>query len=324
MTFIGDASSRFGSRPAIITAKEEITYSELNQLLKKPSDNPIIKQLSKLQENPSAIYIPTSGTTSKPKIAHLTQETLISSAYSVNEKLQITKHDRYLLALPLNHVAGLAILYRCALSGAAIVTDIKDATVASFVSTQLTRLDRADIAHLRAILVGGGPLPSYNDPRIHTSYGMTEMSSTIAINGEILPHCELKIGNHGEILVRGASLFLGYIGMNNAVDSRGWFHTNDLGEIKNGKLTILGRNDRTIISGGENVSPERIEMELQKIPGIIKSHVYGKSDPEWGQRVEVVVISSVVITSKELKSTLSEILKPSHIPKKWEIVVLQA
>ena len=73
----------------------------------------------------------------------------------------------------------------------------------------------------------------------------------------------------GEILVRGETLFAGYVegeDLDRPLDAEGWFHTGDLGELdENGYLRVGGRVDNLFISGGENVQPEEIEDALCRL-----------------------------------------------------------
>ncbi len=339
MSFTDELADRYGKRVAISTKSLQLTFEELAVGIRTPSQDPLLDYFAKLEQNQSVFLqnprdwtppprevegamtlIRTSGTSSTPKIARLSQEGLITSALNVNERLQVSGDDRYLMALPIHHVAGLAIVYRSLLAGACLVDELERATIASFVPTQLLRYSQKELSSLRTIFVGGGPLPQYTDRRIHTSYGMTEMSSTIAINGEVLPHCEVKIGEADEICVRGPSLFKGYVGQASPIDLDGWYHTSDRGEFVDGKLKILGRSDRVIISGGENVAPERIEAALLGVEGVVNAVISGAPDTRWGTRVEASVEVEKAFTELELKESLSLQLPPSHIPKRWNLI----
>ncbi|NNF56971.1 MAG: AMP-binding protein, partial [Rhodothermaceae bacterium] len=183
----------------------------------------------------SATIIFTSGSTGDPKAALHTVGNHLASARGMIEAVALKAGDRWLLDLPLYHVGGLAIAYRCALAGATIVLPAPrtptteavqrfEVTHASLVATQLYRLLQAEAtppAWLRVILLGGSAIPSglLNDAQargwpVHTSYGLTEMASTVtmtpaaasraalATSGRVLPHRELAIRD-GEIVVRG-------------------------------------------------------------------------------------------------------------------------
>jgi len=125
---------------------------------------------------------------------------------------------------------------------------------------------------------------------IRESYGMTETSSLISMHkdgnirlgtcGEPLPGVEVKIGEDGEIIVRGDNVFQGYFKdeentKRTLVD--GWLHTGDLGEMdEDGSLRITGRQkDVMITSWGKNVSPQYIENMLKSSPYIVDGVVIG-------------------------------------------------
>ena len=124
-------------------------------------------------------------------------------------------------------------------------------------------------------------------------YGQTEYSAAISINrnnycrygsvGQIIPCCELKLSNqtddgHGEILVKGNSMMLGYykneLATQEAIGS-GWLITGDIGYIDDdGFLYISGRKKNLIImSNGKNVYPEELEFALSNMMPYIKEVV---------------------------------------------------
>ena len=267
--------------------------------------------------------IATSGSSGEAKAAVHTWGNHFYSAKGSNEIIPLTYSDRWLLSLPLYHVAGIAIMVRCLLSGAGLViasdddlsaanmmTAIKRGKVThvSLVSTQLQRLlddenNQALLRSLKCILLGGSAIPrtlidnaiklSLN---IYLSYGLTEMSSQVAtgkvidINKtcvKVLPYRQISISSEGEILLRGEVLFKGYVtGAKITIPSvNQWFPTGDIGQLdKQGCLTVTGRRDSMFISGGENIHPEEIEKALLNIKGITEAIVVPKEDKEFGQR----------------------------------------
>jgi long-subunit acyl-CoA synthetase (AMP-forming) len=92
---------------------------------------------------------------------------------------------------------------------------------------------------------------------------------------------EIRIATDGEILTRGPHVFLGYsqdaAATREAIDNQGFLHTGDVGEIDNdGYLRITDRKkDLLITSGGKNVSPQNIEGQLRRIPGVALAVVVG-------------------------------------------------
>lgn len=277
-------------------------------------------------ENTALLFL-TSGTTGEAKIVKLTKENLIYSAIHGHPDWQIGEGDRYLLNLPLHHIAGVMILLRAHLSGASITFNLSEATHLSLVTTQLIRLSESAIKNVKGILLGGGPIPfalcQKNLP-IFVSYGMTEMASQITTHrcspndtkltlGHPLPGRELMIDETGEILVKGKTLFSGYLGEEKNWND--WFPTKDLGIYSEEGLQITGRKDRMFISGGENIHPEEIEKALIKHPQIYAATVKGIADPEWGIKAIANYAADHPIAQEELKEFLSTLLPHYKIPK---------
>ncbi len=288
----------------------------------------------------SGILISTSGSSGKPKRAHLTYENLFTSQAFSHPDLVLTPNDHYLLSVPLYHISGLSILTRCHFSGANFVlpdsgNDSK-VTHISFVPTQLKRFlqNPKKYPNLKAILVGGAPIPyslckeGYDKGLpIYISYGMTEMSSQIATEkfcpkkgiafGSPLPERNLKIVNN-EIYVSGKTLFKGYLGLSSPF-IEGWLPTNDLGKIGPNGLEITGRKDSMFISGGENIHPEEIELALLSHPKIKRAKVSSRPDNEFGARPVATI--QTVLQKKEIQEHLQSTLPKYKIPSANDITL---
>jgi o-succinylbenzoate---CoA ligase len=299
-------------------------------------------------ERPATIIF-TSGSTGVPKVALHTFGNHYYSALGSNANITLRPGDRWLHSLPLYHVGGLSILFRCLLAGATVALPLPGAspgesiaglgaTHVSLVSTQLSRLlrERADLGGLQAVLMGGGPVPpSLVDEALarglplHTSYGLTEMASQVTTTppganpeqvhtaGRVLPRREVSISESGEILVRGETLFAGYAGgeeLDRPLDEEGWFHTRDLGEFdESGYLRVGGRMDNLFISGGENVQPEELEEALCRLNGVDEAVVVPVPDEEFGARpVAFVRINDV--EPRDLARELEPVLPRFKIP----------
>lgn len=154
---------------------------------------------------------------------------------------------------------------------------------------------------LKAMVSGGGPLnPDVGHffqglgICILQGYGQTESGPVISVNipsnikmqtvGPALPHTNVKIAEDGEILVRGDLLMQGYWRNPKATEETivdGWLHTGDIGFLDaDDFLQITDRKKDIIVnSGGDNLSPQRVEGFLALEPEIAQSMVYGDRKP---------------------------------------------
>lgn len=122
-------------------------------------------------------------------------------------------------------------------------------------------------------------------------YGQTEAGPVITVNrplatrietvGQPMPGVEVRIAADGEILARGPLTMLGYWNLpdESAATLRdGWLHTGDIGMLDpDGYLRITDRKkDMIVLSGGENVSPARVESILTSEPEIAQAAVFGE------------------------------------------------
>ena len=106
---------------------------------------------------------------------------------------------------------------------------------------------------------------------------------------------EVRLGEHGEIQVRGAAPLPGYWNDPDAtrrsLTADGFYRTGDVGTIDaDGYLTIVDRLSDMVISGGENVFPAEVEAVLAAHPGVTDVAVIGIPDDRWGETVHAVVV----------------------------------
>ncbi len=300
----------------------DCNHLTLDSLLSDLTDDKNNTTIDIISLDQPATIIFTSGTTSHPKAAVHSFGNHYYNALGSNENIAVSAGDIWLMSLPLYHVGGIAILFRVFLSGGSVFIPDKKNDLAelinnfkithlSLVSTQLFRLieqntNIKNIKYLKAILLGGSQIPddlidsaiNKNLP-VYKSYGLTEMSSQVTTTkklnktvnhcGKILHHRDLKISEKNEILVKGKTLFKGYYKDKQIIpstDKDGWFHTGDIGWLDNqNNLIVTGRIDNMFISGGENIHPEEIEREIQKITNCSYVIVVDIDDVEFGKRL---------------------------------------
>jgi O-succinylbenzoic acid--CoA ligase len=151
---------------------------------------------------------------------------------------------------------------------------------------------------------------------------MTETSSQIATLGAAealtkagsagrpLPGVEVRIGEGGEILVRGPMVSPG------AISGDGWLHTGDSGRVDgDGFLYVEGRIDETIVTGGENVMAAEVEDVLRSHPAVSDAAVVGRPDREWGEAVTAFVVLDGDLDDGELIAHCRERLAGYKVPR---------
>ncbi len=302
-------------------------------------------------EQPTTVIF-TSGSTGTPKAVALPYRAHVYSAEGVNAAVELRAGDRWLLDLPLYHVGGLAIWYRCLMARATVV--LRDPaedrlvvlrssaiTHASMVAAQLRWVLDAGLsppATLRHVLLGGsaiarsllGAAKAAGWP-VHTSYGMTEMASTITMTpthpephhgaGQPLAHRQIVVGLDGRLGIGGRTAMLGFIEEGQLVptlDAGGIWWTRDLGTIdKEGNVHITGRIDNMFISGGENVQPEHIEQAVLALDGMRRAVVVPVSDVTWGARPVVFVEPLSLAETDAMQAHLAERLPKWQRPVAW-------
>jgi long-chain acyl-CoA synthetase len=118
---------------------------------------------------------------------------------------------------------------------------------------------------------------------------------------------EVRLGDYGEIQVRGAAPLPGYWNdpqaTRQAMTADGFYRTGDVGTVDaDGYLTIIDRLKDLIISGGENVYPAEVEAVLARHPRVADVAVIGVPDDRWGETVHAVVVAGPGLDTGELVS----------------------
>ena len=186
--------------------------------------------------------------------------------------------------------------------GIKVNTQKKISYLENFLNLLLSLLVRRKIknqfgGNLIAFVSGGGPLDSQigntlNALGIKTlqGYGLTETSPVVSCNpltnikvetvGPALPNVEVKLADDGEILVRGEVLMIGYWNNNEATSKiikHGWLYTGDIGKFDSDNYLIITDRKKDIIvsSGGDNISPSKLENLLTLDSKIEQACVFG-------------------------------------------------
>jgi O-succinylbenzoic acid--CoA ligase len=141
-----------------------------------------------------------------------------------------------------------------------------------------------------------------------TTYGMSETCGGCVYNGETLDGVDIEIRG-GSIFIRGSVLALDL----DLVD--GWFESNDLGEFVDEKLVVIGRSDDVIISGGENLSLDKVESILNEHFPTLQIAAFSVDDPQWGQTLHIAVVGAVERGSiaSLLESKIGAFAKPKGV-----------
>ena len=183
---------------------------------------------------------------------------------------------------------------------------------------------------LKAFISGGAALNPvvshfFNglDVLLLQGYGLTEASPVVSVTppktikqgtvGLPLAGAEVKLSSEGELCIKGDLVMAGYWDDPAATRQRikkGWLHTGDLAQIdEDGHITILGvKRDMIVNSGGENISPLRVEMVLHAQNGIAQAVIFGDSRPFI---VAIITPSSDLLAIAEGKGRPEEFIKNS-------------
>jgi O-succinylbenzoic acid--CoA ligase len=269
----------------------------------------------------------TSGSTGTPKATLLTVESLAAS--SMATALALKGEGQWLLALPVQYVAGIQVLVRSLFAGTrpwvvdmsggftpeaftAAALELTDKIrFTSLVPTQLQRLldspsaeTLAVLRRFNAVLLGGAPAPApllaaarEAGVRVVTTYGAAESCGGCIYDGFPLEGVSVRVEEDGRILLGGDTIAAGYLEAPDEAnatffeeDGVRWYRTSDLGSIDDdGRLTVLGRADDVIITGGIKVSAAHVQEELEKSDAVAAAFVAGVPSAEWGQAVTAYV-----------------------------------
>jgi O-succinylbenzoic acid--CoA ligase len=313
------------ARP-LLAALEQVLNGRASALLPVPAGDEHRSTSSALRvgeaiDDDVALVVTTSGTTGAPKGALLTADALSASAAATHDRLGGPGH--WLLALPPYHIAGVQVLVRSLLAGtvpaeldvstgfdihqlpSAVAELGSGRRYTALVAAQLAKAltdpaATAALAGLGAVLIGGGPAPrpvldaaASAGINVVRTYGMSETAGGCVYDGVPLDGVQVRLDAEGRIVIGGPTLAKGY---RNPPDpdpfaEPGWFRTDDIGVVDDsGVLSVLGRVDDAISTGGLTVLPQPVEAALRTHPAVADCAVFGLADLRLGQRVVVAVV----------------------------------
>jgi acyl-CoA synthetase (AMP-forming)/AMP-acid ligase II len=216
------------------------------------------------------------------------------------------------------------------------------------------RLDLFDTSSLRIVISGGAQLSGDLAARfmdrfgdiLYNIYGSSETAlATVALPrdlraapgtaGRPVPGVRLAVldddgrpvpdGQTGRIFVGSPFGFDGYTGGGSKDSVAGLLATGDVGHLdRRGRLSIDGREDDMIVSGGENVFPAEVEELLAAHPAVVEVSVIGVPDDTYGQRLRAFVVrrDADAVDADELKSYVHDRLARFKTPR--EIVFVES
>lgn len=287
----------------------------------------------------TALVIHTSGSSGVPKFVAHSAASLQAGAEATNEILGGA--GEWLIALPTHLIAGLQQLTRSVIGGidplfheGAVTPETfrehalrltAERRYTSLVPVQFAALMEAAaddavllgaLQRFDAILVGGQAVSIALRQRAHElglklvrTYGMTETGGGVVYDGVEVGDTQMRIRG-GEIQLAGPSLALGYLDNPELTDAQfitdhgtRWYRTGDAGSLLGGMLQVSGRLDRVIISGGVNVSLDRVEALIAEDLGWNAPTVAVAVESEqWGERVVLVAETGVESSGEEHQS----------------------
>lgn len=313
-------------RQRIVVAPREMTEALPSRA---EASNAALQARIKQMPASTDVILETSGsTTGEPRLVGLSFGAMVASARATHEFLG--GPGRWIVALPVHHVAGLQTLVRsCVAEASPIIADMSsgfdalaleraartaadDPNLRGYLSLVPKQLSDAlevggelvtQLARLDAVLIGGSALsPALLDRAreagIHvvTTYGMTETGGGCVYDGQPLPGVKIRVKD-GRVQIAGPMLMDAYLDERYThfveEDGERWLATADAAEF-DGRLTVLGRADDVIISGSVNIAPTRVLAALEKMDGVREASVVALPDDTWGQVVAAAIVAPEV------------------------------
>ena len=294
----GDAVLPIDQRLPEVARKNLITQFKVSSLIGADGLRVKVAPGEPVDEG-DALVVATSGSTGEPKGVVHTHGSIKAAVANTGARLGCSAADHWLACISLAHVGGLSVVLRALHFGSQLTIESRadKATIESAVKnganmTSLvpTILHSVDVSNFKTVLVGGAHTPTNLPSNAISTYGLTETFGGVVYNGEPIDGVEIRIGTDSAIEIRCDSLLRTYRNGIDPKNSEGWLHTGDLGEFKDGKLSVLGRKDDLIKTGGYKVWPIAVENSLRQHEVVADVVVAGTPDEKWGQTVTAWVV----------------------------------
>ncbi len=282
-----------------------------------------------IENSQMAFSILSSGSSGPSKSIFLSLNNIYASAMSVVDFFQMTSKDTSFMNLPHHHIGGMMILWRAFFS-MGLLTKVKGDSFEfiSLVPLQFKRalndpMELESLKKCRGILIGGAPLSEDLKSQakklelpVFETYGMSETSSLVMLNGKPLKGQNIKLDKEGYFLIKGPTLSPGA-----ALDEEGYFHTKDIGrENSDGTFSFSHRGDILFKSAGELINPLEAETLTKELPWVTEAVSVGIVHHEWTKAQALVYKSSDPDKSADectrlIKAHLKKELHPHLVPR---------
>lgn len=296
-----------------------------------------------------ALVVETSGSTGKPKRVALSADALLASAAASDSSLG--GPGQWLLALPVHYIAGLNVLVRSlaaqtepvilapghfepsefaaaslALASELRYTSLVPAQLAALLDASDDDLDILDqLRRFDRILVGGQATPPGLLARaielglsVTRTYGSSETSGGCVYDGVPIGAVRARVTD-GQVELSGPTLAEGYLDDAERTaatfytdDGARWYRTGDTGTVVDGLVTITGRIDGLIISGGVKVSLDAIEQFVRSLAGLEDAVAVRAPSERWGE--VPVIVSTGTMQLESLRAATAAALGRAAAP----------
>lgn len=306
---------------------------------------------------PVAVVVRTSGTSGEPKAVAISTRALLASAAATESALGgpgewvLALPGHYIAGVQVivraiaagsePHPIAAGPFTASAFAEAVLALPPERRRYSSLVPTQLHRVVAAveegdqtvrdAVRALDAVLIGGGRLAgelaeraaAAGVPFVRT-YGASETAGGCIYDGVPLTGIEVRIVD-GEVQIAGPMLAEEYLDEPARTAAafleepgRRWYRTGDAGEWDGGRLTVTGRLDDVIVTGGEKVSIGLVERAVQALPGLGDALVVRTADPEWGD--VPVVIATRAVDLRMMREAVASSLGRAAAPRRIVVV----